>query len=407
MSEDQERPKLPHGKEGWFTAARPLPEQRGATLPDHEVVSDPASTKATLADRLRERIRREGPISFYDWMKTALYDEREGYYCRRDIVRRGRLGDYRTAPERTPLFAVTVARYFAKLFRELGSPDRWTIIEVGAGFGEFAAEVLRTLKSRHPAVFQATHYLVDEYTEDGREHAAANLAGFESVYEFCRSSELDVTFPAGIIFSNELIDAFPVYRVIKSGSMLRSQYVGLDDKGEFVWIEHDLDAAVAEYCERANITLAEGRITEINLDADRFIAHAAELITRGFVITVDYGDEREALLTSPHRPLGTLRAAYHHQVSGDVLQQPGRRDLTTTIDWTQLREAGDKAGLSVVSYEALDRFLMQEGLLDELETMTRDATEAAKAELSAGAREMIMPNGMAASFQILVQRKHE
>ena len=102
-------------------------------------------------------------------MKAALYEEREGNYCRRDIVRRGRLGDYRTAPERTPLFAITLARYFTKLFCELGSPASWTIIEVGAGFGEFAADVLRTLKSRYPAVFAATHYLIDEYTDDGRE----------------------------------------------------------------------------------------------------------------------------------------------------------------------------------------------------------------------------------------------
>ncbi len=362
------------------------------------------SQTSDLADRLRDRIRRQGPISFYDWMKAALYDEREGYYCRRDIVRRGRLGDYRTAPERTPLFAITFARYFAKLFSELGSPASWTIIEVGAGFGEFAADVLRTLQSRYPAVFAATHYLIDEYTEDGRERAAANLVGFEEVYEFCDSSNLQVSFPTGIVFSNELIDAFPVHRVIKRGGILRSQFVGVDHKNEFVWVERDPEPTVAEYCERANIHLDEGRITEINLDADLFIAHAADLIDRGFVITIDYGDEREALLKSPYRREGTLRAAYHHQVSGDVLQQPGSRDLTTTIDWTQLREAGERAGLTVVSHQRLDKFLMEEGLLDELET-TREASEAEKAALLAGARELILPTGMAASFQVLVQRK--
>ncbi|HYX28254.1 MAG TPA: SAM-dependent methyltransferase [Pyrinomonadaceae bacterium] len=359
----------------------------------------------SLADRLRERIRRDGPISFHDWMSAALYDEHEGYYCRRDIVRRGRLGDYRTAPERTSLFAATFARYFAKLFRELGSPERWTIIEVGAGFGEFAAGVLQTLQSRYRSVFAATRYLIDEHTEDGRDRAAANLTGFESVYEFCRSSERNLKFPVGIIFSNELIDAFPVYRIVKSGGILRSQSVGLDAQAEFIWIEQDLEAAVAQYCGRANIQLAEGQITEINLGADRFIAHAAELIDDGFIITVDYGDEREALLTDPHRRQGTLRAAYRHQISSDVLQQPGRRDLTATIDWTQLREAGEKAGLSVVSHQGLDRFLMAEGLLDELEEVARDVTEAERAQLCVGAREMIMPGGMASSFQVLVQRK--
>jgi SAM-dependent MidA family methyltransferase len=153
------------------------------------------------------------------------------------------------------------------------------------------------------------------------------------------------------------------------------------------------------------LQLQEGQIVEINPDADRFIARAAQLLERGFIITVDYGDEREGLVNNPYRLQGTLRAAYHHEVSSDVLQGVGRRDLTTTIDWTQLREAGDREGLTVVDYQQLDRFLMNEGLLAELELATRDADEGEKASLNAGAREMIMPDGMAASFQVLVQRK--
>lgn len=344
-------------------------------------------------------------MSFHDWMEAALYDEQEGYYCRRDIVRRGRLGDYRTAPERTPLFAATFARYFAKLFFELGSPQQWAIIEVGAGFGEFAADVLRSLQLRYPDCFAATRYLIDEYTEDGRERATLNLAGFENKYEFCRICEIDYPIPVGTIFSNELIDAFPVHRVVNRDGLFRCLSVGLNERDEFIWIESDLHPAVAEYCATANIHLAEGRVTEINLDADLFIARCAELLGRGFVVTVDYGDERDALLTDPHRSGGTLRAAYHHQISSDVLQAPGRRDLTTTIDWTQMREAGERAGLSVISYQRLDRFLLEHGLLEELEEMTCDRDEAEKAELRSGALEMIMPDRMGASFQALVLRK--
>lgn len=359
----------------------------------------------TLASRLRERIRREGPISFYEWMKAALYDEREGYYCRRDIVRRGRLGDYRTVPELTPLFAATFARYFAKLFAELGSPARWTIIEVGAGFGEFAAEVLRSLRLRHSDVFAATHYLIDEFTEDGRERTHINLAGFADKYEFFRFTDVREPIRVGVIFSNELIDAFPVHRIKNVEGVLRSLYVGVDDHDEFMWIETDLEPSLAEYCERHNINLDPGRITEINPDADMFVANAARFLGHGYVITVDYGDERQSLLSDPYRRQGTLRAAFHHQVSGDVLSQPGCRDLTTTIDWTQLREAGDRVGLRAILHERLDQFLLREGLLDELEAAARDADPAEQAILRAGARDLILPNGMAASFQVLVQRQ--
>ena len=337
-------------------------------------------------------------------MKAALYDERDGYYSRRDIVRRGRLGDYRTLPEMTPLFAATFARYLSKLFVELGSPANWKIMEVGAGFGEFAADVLRTLRLRHPNIFAATQYLIDEVTEDGRERTRVNLAGFEDKYDLFSLGDAGAP-TVGVIFSNELIDAFPVHRIKNCNGVLHSVYVGVDDRDQFTWVETDLDPSIAEYCARANVQLDPGHITEINPDADVFVTHAARLLARGYVITVDYGDERQTLLSDSHRRQGTLRAAYHHQISDDVLQQPGSRDLTTTIDWTQLREAGDRAGLSTILHDRLDSFLLAEGLLDELEAMASNADPVGQAILRAGARELIVPNGMAASFQVLVQRK--
>src|SRR5207244_1077366 len=115
-------------------------------------------------------------------MQAALYDESEGYYCRPGLVRQGRAGDYRTAPESSPLFAATLARYFAKLFTELffelGSPLTWTIFEAGAGGGEFAHGVLKNLKAHYPEVFSATSYVIDEVSAVTRSRAAERLSEF-------------------------------------------------------------------------------------------------------------------------------------------------------------------------------------------------------------------------------------
>src|SRR5690242_20705955 len=120
----------------------------------------------TLADRLRERIERDGPITFHDWMQAALYDEHDGYYRRAGRLRQGRAGDYRTAPETSPLFGATFARYFAQCYSELCSPSKWTIVEKGAGRGDFAHAVLVTLRDNFPAVFAATRYLIDEIGDE-------------------------------------------------------------------------------------------------------------------------------------------------------------------------------------------------------------------------------------------------
>ena len=371
----------------------------------------------SLEARLRERIQREGPISFYEWMKSALYDERDGYYCAAR-VRQGRAGDYRTAPEMSSLFAATFAGYFAKLFAKLGSPEQFTIIEMGAGPGEFAKGVLTTLQCEYREVFDAASYIVEEFSASSRADCVARLTEFSdrvtvrsptvregNLRELTLSEAGASDGITGVIFSNELIDAFPVNRVVMRDGGLRQLFVGFDDS-QFVWRETELDEPVAAYCERIGLKLREGQIAEINLDADAFVAHAASLLERGYVITVDYGAERTALLNSVERQQGTLRAFRAHQFADDILAHPGQQDLTTTIDWTQMKEAGDRHRLRAVRFNRLDQFLSDSGLLHRIETIVQTTTDvAAAAQLTASAREMILPGGMASAFQVLIQEK--
>ncbi len=190
---------------------------------------------SALTDRLRERILSEGPITFYEWMKAALYDPDQGYYCRPDRERWGRQGDYRTSPERSVLFAATFARYFAKLHQDLGSPASLTIVEVGAGAGHFAEIVLETLQLRFPDIFSKTRYFIDEASPDSWSRARLRLRRFGTRVEFKPLAALD-RLDHTIVFSNELLDAFPVHRVIMQGGDLRELHVGVNESGSFQWI---------------------------------------------------------------------------------------------------------------------------------------------------------------------------
>jgi SAM-dependent MidA family methyltransferase len=361
----------------------------------------------SLAHRLRERIHSVGPISFREWMAAALYDSEEGYYCRRDLARWGRAGDYRTSPEQSPLFAATFARYFARLHEELGGPENWTIIEAGAGAGHFAAGVLETLQQHYPGVFAATHYIIDEASADSIERAQARLSTFKERVEFRRLSDMTAPVGEAVVFANELLDAFPVHRVAMRGGELVELCVGCDEAERFVWIETaPTTPRLAEYFQKLQIQLPEGHIAEINLEAVDWIARAANVFRRGFLITIDYGAEACELYSTSARPSGTLRAFRRHQFAGDVLARPGEQDLTTTVDWTSLKNAGAEAGLQTVLYERQDRFLLQAGLLEQLELLTAKAqSDAEVAILRTSARDMILPDRQSASFQALVQRK--
>ncbi|HEX8473857.1 MAG TPA: SAM-dependent methyltransferase [Pyrinomonadaceae bacterium] len=362
---------------------------------------------APLAGRLLERIRQEGAITFRDWMEAALYDETQGYYARRDLMRWGRAGDYRTSAERTPLFAATFARYFAALYEELGAPSRWQIVEAGAGAGAFARGVLETLERDYPHVFSATLYVIDEVSMDARERARKLLAPYGNRTEFRRLDEIDAPTEACVIFSNELLDAFPVHRIVMCDGRLRELCVGVSEAGEFVWTEREPTThLLAAHFERMGVVLAEGQIAEVNLDAEWWMERAARSFRRGYLVAVDYGAEAIELYGAPHRLAGTLRGFSRHKFSDDVLAHPGERDLTTTVNWTQIRAAGERAGLKTVTLEPQDKFLLHAGALEQLELLTRRAeSEAAKISLRLGAREMILPGGMSESFQVLMQKK--
>lgn len=361
-----------------------------------------------IAVSLRERLRHEGAISFRDWMQIALYDESGGYYTRRDLQRWGRGGDYRTAPERSPLFAATFARYFAGLYEELGAPPSWTIFEAGAGAGHFARGVLETLRRDHPHIFSATRYVIDEASADGRERADQLLKEFADRVEYRRLAEISKPVNEGIVVANELLDAFPVHQVVVRDGKLLELYVGIDEEAEkFTWVEREPSTPqLAAYLARSGVELYEGQVAEINLEIEGWMERAASVFKRGYLVLVDYGAEASELYGSPHRREGTLRAFHQHRFADDVLARPGEQDLTTTVDWTNVRRVGERLGLQTVSFERQDAFLLRAGLLDQLELMaaeTQNETDALI--LRSGVRELILPGGMSESFQVLIQKR--
>ena len=369
-------------------------------------ISEHGELAAPLAVRLRARIRRAGPLSFHDWMAAALYDEREGYYCRRDREVWGRAGDYRTSAERSFLFAATLARYFAGLHERLGAPRQWTVWECGAGAGRFARRVLDTLAQDYPHVFSATRYVIDEVSARARAAARELLAPFAARVEFRRLEAQRAPLAAGVIFANELLDAFPAQRVVARCGKVLELCVGLDEHDNFVWLEREPGSPLlAEYFARAGVRLAEGQIAEANLAAEQWIKKAAAAFRRGFLVLIDYGAEAAELYDAALRPEGTLRALRRHQFAA-ILAQPGEQDLTASVDWTTVKRAGAEAGLKIELFARQDQFLLRAGILDVLESLTARAGDAAEtASLRLDAREMILPGGMSQSFQALVLKK--
>jgi SAM-dependent MidA family methyltransferase len=332
-------------------------------------------------------------------MEAALYDPEFGYYTRSDLKRWGREGDYRTSAERSELFAATFARYFVKLYHDLGRPSEWTIAEFGAGDGRFAQRVLTVLSTQSPTLLDATHYVLHDVSENSRSRAREVLREFEDRVSY----DPPETLETGIYFSNELLDAFPVHRVTAEGEL----YVTLNSDNDFAWTTGPFSTPrLAEFLREHAIELAPGQTIEVNLVIDDWLTSVAAKLQRGYVITVDYGAEALELYDQSLRPDGTLRAFSKHGFVDNVLTEPGAYDITSSVNWTQVIKTGERFGLEVVEFSSQDRFLLKAGLLEELEQrLTRIETTADQVRLTADAREMILPGRMASSFQVLVQKR--
>lgn len=362
-----------------------------------------ALTHSTLTDRLVERIQQNGPITFHDWMRTALYDPSEGYYCRTDRKCWGKEGDYLTSPQTSELFAATFARYFAELYHKLDRPSRWTIVEAGAGDGAFAEGVLSTLRDEFSDIFRATTYVIDEVSSASSALIAKRLVEFAKTVEVQSLDSLG-TLGDGIVFANELFDAFPVHLVTCAEGTLQELYVDLDASTSFRLVPGPISSDnLAKFCATNQIVPMDGQVMELNLEVDRWLTHAATLVKRGYIVIVDYGAEAEELQS---RRNGTLRGFEKHQFVEELLSKPGEIDLTTTINWTQVRERSHHLQLEVVDFRAQDKFLLQEGALVELQIrLDQTKSDAERLRLTTAARDLILPGGMSSSFQVLILKR--
>ena len=313
----------------------------------------------TVAERaIRRRIARHGPITFAEYMDRALYGP-GGYY-----TRSGPGSDYYTSPQVHPAFGALLAVQLFRFWRLLDEPDPFFVIEPGAGDGLLGRDVC-SAAAHLPEGFAGSlrHVSVDRRPgrRDAGDPALASITG-----DALRLPLRNVT---GCVLSNELLDALPVYRVRMNRSALRELYVDIESdvadgyEGQLVEVAGVPSTPMLERrLDETGVSLSEGQTAEICLLFDDWSQSVASMLDRGFVLTVDYGRSAEDLYDPAQRPHGTLVTYRSHRQTDSPLVDAGRQDITAQVDFTSLRLAGERAGLTTVGNLAQGRFLTRLGL---------------------------------------------
>ncbi len=357
---------------------------------------------AALAEIIRGEIVAAGSIPFERFMELALYHPELGYY-RRPGVRTGRAGDFFTSVSVGPLFGRLLARQFLEMWEVTDRPAPFWIVEQGAGDGRLAGDVLAWCRQQAPDFFKAVRYGFVGESAAAREAQARNLAaaGLDGKAGWMDGLEARERREwTGVFFSNELVDAFPVRRVVFRGGKWREGRVELDTRGEFRWGEREIaDPALAEAVRE--LPALEGYATEINLRARRWIAEVARAWGRGYVVTIDYGFPA-SVYYAPFRREGTLTAYREHRRTAEVLAEPGGRDITAHVDFTALARAGEAAGLETLGFIDQQRFFT--GIAHD-ELAGRAGPQAGVAENLRAWQTLTHPDYLGTRFQVLVQGK--
>jgi len=367
----------------------------------------PEAAEQALSDQLLAHVRKEiasnGPMPFSRYMERCLYAPGLGYYSA-GKTKFGEAGDFITAPELGDLFARCVVRTVQPVLQALGPAALF--LELGGGSGSFAEAALLALAA---ADSLPARYLILEPSADLRERQRDRLSVSLPADIFGRVEWLDRPPEEdwhGVLFANEVIDALPTTRFTMRDGEVYEEHVVLDGEGNLKRSDRPADSLVSgavRHVERdTGREFPDGYRSEILPQLPFWMQAVAGSLVSGVMLFIDYGYVRQEFYL-PERTDGTLMAHYRHRAHGDAYILPGLQDLTASVDFTALAEAGNNAGFSVAAYVPQAQFLIASGLQALFEgDFAEAADEGTRMKLARQVKRLTLPDEMGERFQAML-----
>lgn len=360
----------------------------------------PGSADLARSNALTQLIRQainlnNGFLPFDRYMELALYHPEWGYYNSAAFTL-GKEGDFTTAPELSPLFAKTIARYINGIFHQL---PQSSLLELGAGTGRFAGDILTALQTLQCL---PETYLIYEPSAGLRVKQQQFLAAhYPDQYQRIRWID---TLPGdfqGVIFANEVLDALPV-------SCFRVDEKGISERGvtwehnTFCWAYRPASAALAGQAaaRQQHCALPAGYESELNLSMPQLLKSVAACLSKGVILFADYGYGQSEYY-HPARSKGTLTCFYKHRHHDNPLILPGLQDITAHVDFTHLAETGIENDLSLTGYTTQAGFLLENGLTEIIAADENTLSQAAAFKLHQAVKTLTMPMEMGERIKIM------
>lgn len=335
-------------------------------------------------------------ITYHEYMNLVLYDPQYGYYMK-EKEKIGSKGDFITSSNYADILGYLFAKWFEKKIKENSLAP--IFCEIGAGNGRFAKAFMEEWYSCPRE--ELTYIII----EKSPYHKQLQLDQFEENWNVRYvNSVQDLNQFKGMVFSNELFDAFPVHVIEKDQGQLYEIMVSIENN---LLVEKKVpltDEAIFNFIEDYDIIITDGQRIEISLDMENMISDISSALEAGFVVTIDYGYSNEEWQV-PVRKEGSLRGYYQHKLVKNVLTHPGEMDMTSHIHWDALEKVGEKYNLQKINRWRQHDFLLSIGILEELKNHGDLNPFSEVNKRNRAIRSLIMPQGISDAFHVLLQRK--
>jgi len=345
-----------------------------------------------LSEIIKNKIQQQGPISFHDFMEMALYYPSLGYYnSERNKI--GKEGDFYTSPVLSSLFGEMIGKQMEEMWFLLDKKP-FKIVEYGAGTGALANDILHYLKN-NTALYNELNYCIIEKGEKMRslqnQLLKEKVSWYDSINEICGIN--------GCVLSNELLDNFPVHKVVMKDDLME---FFVDFKNDFEEILKPANEDLKNYFSELDVLLPKGYITEINLDAIKWIKDISENLKSGFVLTIDYGFS-SADLYSDKRNAGTLLSYNRHEINDSPYLNIGAQDITAHVNFSALAHWGGKYGLKCCGFTSQSNFLRSLGLMNYLRKLEMENKDPDNKDHIFQINKLLVDMG--SKFKVLLQQK--
>ncbi|QMU29131.1 class I SAM-dependent methyltransferase [Adhaeribacter radiodurans] len=347
----------------------------------------------TLKEIIIQKIQQEGPISFRDYMEMALYYPELGYYTSAQH-KIGTQGDFYTSSSLGSAFGTMVGRQLEDMWEQLGK-EAFTIVEYGAGTGALCHDILNYLKNNEELYAQLRYCIIEKspwMRQIEASHLAEKVSWHSSIQELAPFS--------GCVLSNELIDNLAVHQIVMDSELME---VFVDYQEGFTEKLIPASTALKDYLTEMNVVLPLNFRTEINLEALDWQQEIASSMSKGYVLTIDYGFTSDELYQD-YRRTGTIVCYHKHQVNENPYQNIGEQDITTHINFSALIHYGAKHGLELCGYTNQGRFLLALGFKEYLKSIAVPGQDEANFKQELFLTQTLLMD-MGRKFKVLIQGK--